>query len=137
MAKKIGIDVDLRDEKAKKKLKELQNGKYKVDLDVDVNDAKQATQSMNQLSSATKSTSNAFDKLRNAAKDMFSAERISLTAYVAIMREINKAAENMVQSVKNGSVFGKDGDTSFTLNVVGVHNTFLYFLVVTEDTALL
>ena len=36
-----------------------------------------------------------------------------------------------------GSVFGKDGDTSFTLNVVGVHNTFLYFLVVTEDTALL
>ena len=101
MAKKIGIDVDLRDEKAKKKLKELQNGKYKVDLDVDVNDAKQATQSMNQLSSATKSTSNAFDKLRNAAKDMFSAERISLTAYVAIMREINKAAENMVKSVKN------------------------------------
>ena len=101
MAKKIGIDVDLRDEKAKKKLKELQNGKYKVDLDVDVNDAKQATQSMNQLSSATKSTSSAFDKLRNAAKDMFSAERISLTAYVAIMREINKAAENMVQSVKN------------------------------------
>lgn len=101
MAKKINVDVDLRDEKAKKKLKELQNGKYKVDLDVDVNDAKQATQSMNQLSSATKSTSNAFDKLRNAAKDMFSAERISLTAYVAIMREINKAAENMVQSVKN------------------------------------
>ena len=101
MAKKINIDVDLRDEKAKKKLKELQNGKYKVDLDVDVNDAKQATQSMNQLSSATKSTSSAFDKLRNAAKDMFSAERISLTAYVAIMREINKAAENMVQSVKN------------------------------------
>ncbi|CDF43789.1 putative uncharacterized protein [Roseburia sp. CAG:182] len=101
MAKKIGIDVDLRDEKAKKKLKELQNGKYKVDLDVDVNDAKQATQSMNQLSSATKSTSNAFDKLRNAAKDMFSTERISLTAYVAIMREIDKAAENMVKSVKD------------------------------------
>lgn len=101
MAKKIGIDVDLRDEKAKKKLKELQNGKYKVDLDVDVNDARQATQSMNQLSSATKSTSNAFDKLRNAAKDMFSTERISLTAYVAIMREIDKAAENMVKSVKD------------------------------------
>lgn len=30
MAKKINIDVDLRDEKAKKKLKDIQNGKYKV-----------------------------------------------------------------------------------------------------------
>ncbi len=36
MAKKINIDVNLRDEELKKKLKDIQNGKYKVDMDVNV-----------------------------------------------------------------------------------------------------
>ena len=34
-------------------------------------------------------------------------------------------------------ILGKDGDTSLTLNIVGVHYTFLNFLVGTEYTALL
>lgn len=34
MAKRIDIDVNLRDEKAKEDLQKLQNGKYNVNLNV-------------------------------------------------------------------------------------------------------
>ena len=38
--------------------------------------------------------------------------------------------------IHNGSVFGKDRDTSFTLNSVAVHDTLGYFLILSEYTAL-
>ena len=36
-----------------------------------------------------------------------------------------------------GSVLGEDSDTSFTLDIVGIHDTLSDLLVVTEYTALL
>ena len=38
--------------------------------------------------------------------------------------------------IKNSSIFGENGDSSFSLNVVGVHDSLSYFLIGTEHTAL-
>ncbi len=34
------------------------------------------------------------------------------------------------------SVFGKDRDSTFTFNIVRIHDTFCYFLIFTEYSAL-
>ena len=38
--------------------------------------------------------------------------------------------------IKNSGIFGENGDSSFSLNVVGVHDSLSYFLIGTEHTAL-
>ena len=34
------------------------------------------------------------------------------------------------------SIFGKDCNTTFPFDIIGVHHSFGYFLILTEDTAL-
>ena len=38
--------------------------------------------------------------------------------------------------IKYSGIFGQDSDTTLTLDIVGIHDTFLYFLIGTENTAL-
>ena len=38
--------------------------------------------------------------------------------------------------IHNGSVLGQNGDTTLTLDIVGVHDTLSNFLIFTEYTAL-
>ena len=38
--------------------------------------------------------------------------------------------------IKDCRVFGKNGDTSFSFNIIGVHDTFCHFLIGTEHAAL-
>ena len=49
MAKKINVDVNLRDEEAKKKLKDIENGKYKVDMDINSDGADKTTKKISEL----------------------------------------------------------------------------------------
>ena len=39
-------------------------------------------------------------------------------------------------SICYGSILGEDSDSSFTLDVIGIHDTFLHFLILTEDAGL-
>ena len=38
--------------------------------------------------------------------------------------------------IMDSSVFGQNSDTTLTFDIIGVHDTFLYFLIFTENTAL-
>ena len=38
--------------------------------------------------------------------------------------------------VKYCSIFRQNRDSSFTLDVIGIHDTFLHFLILTEDAGL-
>ena len=40
-------------------------------------------------------------------------------------------------SICYGSILGEDSDSSFTLDIVGIHDTLSDLLIVTEHTALL
>ena len=100
MAKKINIDVNLRDEELKKKLKDIQNGKYKVDMDVNVDGINQTTQGMNRLKASASNTNTTFGKLRNTISDTFSTGKLAMTGYLAVLRSINLASKNAKQSIK-------------------------------------
>lgn len=100
MAKKINIDVNLRDEEAKKKLKDIQNGKYKVDMDVNVDGINQTTQGMSRLKASASNTNTTFGKLRNTISDTFSTGKLAMTGYLAVLRSINLASKNAKQSIK-------------------------------------
>lgn len=100
MAKKINIDVNLRDEEAKKKLKDIQNGKYKVDMDVNVDGINQTTQGMNRLKASASNTNTTFGKLRNTISNTFSTGKLAMTGYLAVLRSINLASKNAKQSIK-------------------------------------
>lgn len=100
MVKKINIDVNLRDEELKKKLKDIQNGKYKVDMDVNVDGINQTTQGMNRLKASASNTNTTFGKLRNTISDTFSTGKLAMTGYLAVLRSINLASKNAKQSIK-------------------------------------
>lgn len=99
MSKTIKVNVDLDDKEAKQKLKDLQEGKYKVDLDVNVDGAKQATQTLNQMGTSGKTTTTVFGKLKNAIADTFSSGKLAMTGYFAILKSIGSAADNAKKTI--------------------------------------
>ena len=101
MSKKINIDVNLRDEEAKEKLKNLQDGKYEVDVDVNADGINQATHGMERLSTSAKNTNTVFGKLRNTISDTFSTGKLAMTGYLAVLNEIRKASKNASQTIED------------------------------------
>lgn len=99
MSKTIKVNVDLDDKEAKQKLKDLQEGKYKVDLDVNVGGAKQATQTLNQMGASGKTTTTVSSKLKNAIADTFSSGKLAMTGYLAILKSIGSAADNAKKTI--------------------------------------
>lgn len=99
MAKKINVDVNLRDEEAKKKLKDIENGKYKVDVDINSDGADKATKKISELAYTTKHSQTVFEKLKNTMGNLFSGKNIAFTAYLAVLNEIRKAASNTRQEI--------------------------------------
>lgn len=99
MSKKINLGVNLQAEEAKKELKKIQEGKYEVDLDVNVNGAKQATQNMNQMGSSVKNTTTIFGKLKNAIQDTFSSGKLAMTSYLAVLKSIDTAASQAKKTI--------------------------------------
>lgn len=100
MAKKINIIANLIDKQFKKQVKELENGNYKINVDVNGENIGKATNHVKQLGSATASTDTAFGKLRTTIKDTFSAGRMSMTVFLAALHEINKAGKNAKQTIE-------------------------------------
>lgn len=99
MAKQINVDVNLRDEEAQKKLKDIQNGKYKVDVDVSSNSTDKTTKKINELSYAAKHSQTTFDKLKNTVSGLFSGKNLAFTAYLAALNEVRKAAKSTREEI--------------------------------------
>lgn len=101
MAKRIDIDVNLRDEKAKEDLQKLQNGKYNVNLNVNGSGTDKTTQKIQKLANEAKNTQSAFDKLKNTIGGVFSGKSLAFTAYLTAMNEIRKAANGAKAEIKD------------------------------------
>ena len=101
MAKRIDIDVNLRDEKAKEDLQKLQNGKYNVNLNVNGSGTDKTTQKIQKLANGAKNTQSAFDKLKNTIGGVFSGKSLAFTAYLTAMNEIRKAANGAKAEIKD------------------------------------
>lgn len=101
MAKRIDIDVNLRDEKAKEDLQKLQNGKYNVNLNVNGSGTDKTTQKIQRLANEAKNTQSAFDKLKNTIGRVFSGKSLAFTAYLTAMNEIRKAANGAKAEIKD------------------------------------
>lgn len=97
----INLKVNLDDKEAKEKLKQLQEGKYNIDVDVNGDKINETAKSMNNLTSATKSTNTVFGKLRNTIIDTFSAGKLAMTGYLAVLNEIRKASKNASQVIED------------------------------------
>ena len=97
----INLKVNLDDKEAQEKLKQLQNGKYNIDIGVNGNKVDETTQSMNKLTSATKNTNSVFGKLRNTISDTFSTGKLAMTGYLAVLNEIRKASKNASQAIED------------------------------------
>lgn len=101
MAKRIDIDVNLRDEKAKEDLQKLQNGKYNVNLNVNGSGTDKTTQKIQKLANEAKNTQSVFDKLKNTIGGVFSGKSLAFTAYLTAMNEIRKAANGAKAEIKD------------------------------------
>lgn len=99
MAKKINIIANLIDSQFKKQLKDLQNGKYNVNVNVNGTGLKNANAQMRQLGSSTQNTNTVFGKLRNTISNTFSSGKLAMTSYLVVLNEINKAAREAKDTI--------------------------------------
>lgn len=88
--KQINIKANLDESEFRKKLKDIESGKY--DMNINVN-SKNTVQGLNNISNSAKNTTTVFDRLKNAVSGTFSSRKIETTAYLALLKEINDAAE--------------------------------------------
>ena len=59
---------------------------------------------------------------------------LHLSAEIRMSRSVDNV--DLRAFVIDSCVFGEDGDASFSLNIIGVHDTLLDLLILTEHTAL-
>lgn len=88
--KQINIKPNLDESEFRKKLKDIESGKY--DININVN-SKNTVQGLNNISNSAKNTTTVFGRLKNAVSGTFSSRKIETTAYLALLKEINDAAE--------------------------------------------
>ena len=82
-------------------LDDIERKKYNIGGDVNGNKVDETTQSMNKLTTATKNTNSIFGKLRNTIIDTFSAGKLAMTGYLAVLNEIRKASKNVSQVIED------------------------------------
>ncbi len=88
--KQINIKANLDESEFRKKLKDIESGKYDVNINVN---SKNNVQGLNNISNSAKNTTTVFGRLKNAVSGTFSSRKIETTAYLALLKEINDAAE--------------------------------------------
>lgn len=88
--KQINIKANLEESEFRKKLKDIESGKY--DININVN-SKNTVQGLNNISNSAKNTTTVFGRLKNTVAGTFSSRKIETTAYLALLKEINDAAE--------------------------------------------
>ena len=99
MAKKINIIANLIDKQLKKQLADLEKGKYKVNIDVDGEKINNTNKSMKQLGNTVTSTNSVFGKLKDTITNTFSASRLSMTGFLAVLTEVHKAGQNAKETI--------------------------------------
>lgn len=88
--KQINIKANLEESEFRKKLEDIESGKYDVNINVN---SKNTMQGLNNISNSAKNTTTVFGRLKNAVAGTFSSRKIETTAYLALLKEINEAAE--------------------------------------------
>lgn len=88
--KQINIKANLEESEFRKKLEDIESGKYDVNINVN---SKNTVQGLNNISNSAKNTTTVFGRLKNAVSGTFSSRKIETTAYLALLKEINDAAE--------------------------------------------
>ena len=88
--KQINIKANLDESEFRKKLKDIESGKYDVNINVN---SKNTMQGLNNISNSAKNTTTVIGRLKNAVAGTFSSRKIETTAYLALLKEINDAAE--------------------------------------------
>ena len=88
--KQINIKANLDESEFRKKLKDIESGKYDVNINVN---SKNTVQGLNNISNSAKNTTTVFGRLKNVVSGTFSSRKIETTAYLALLKEINDAAE--------------------------------------------
>lgn len=88
--KQINIKANLDESEFRKKLKDIESGKYDVNINVN---SKNTVQGLNNISNSAKNTTTVFGRLKNAVSGTFSSRKIETTAYLALLKEINDTAE--------------------------------------------
>lgn len=102
MAKKIRIIPWLDTKELYKQLEQLGKKKQKINVEIDGDkDINTANKNMRQLYGTAVSTNTVFGKLRNMLSNTFSGGKIAMTGYLMILKEINKAGQNVEQTIQS------------------------------------
>ncbi len=100
MAKKIRIQAELDDSKLKQQLSKIGKTKEKVTVDLDNTNINNTDQSMKKLNGTVASSNTIFGRLKSTISNTFSTGKLAMTAYIATLNEINKAAKGAKETIQ-------------------------------------
>lgn len=100
MSKKIRIQAELDDSKLRKQLDDIGKRKEKITVDIDSGNIGNADQNMKHLNRTVSGSNSVFGKLKNTISNTFSSGKITLTGYLMVLNEINKAGKNAKQAIQ-------------------------------------
>ncbi len=101
MAKKIRIQAELDDSKLRQQLNDLGKKPEKITVDIGNGNIDGTTGKLRNLHTAVSNSNSIFSKLKSTISNTFSGSRIALTAYIAALNEINKAARNAKATIND------------------------------------
>lgn len=90
----VKVQAQLEDTKFKKQMEQLSKKKYKVDVDVSNSGSKKATRDLEQLAYEATHTQTVFGKLKKSVGEMFSGNKMAVTAYLATLKAVKSAASD-------------------------------------------
>lgn len=90
----VKIQAQLEDTKFKKQMEQLSKKKYKVNVDVSNSGSKKATRDLEQLAYEATHTQTVFGKLKRSVGETFSGNKLAVTAYLATLKAIKRAASD-------------------------------------------
>lgn len=100
MAKKIRIIPWLDESQLNNQLKNIGKRKQKIKVDIDSSGVDNIEQSMNRLARTTNNTNSVFGKLKNTISNTFSTSRLTMTSFLLVLNEINKAGKEAKKTIE-------------------------------------
>ena len=97
--KKIRIIAWLDTTNLKKQLAELWKNPQKMKIDLDKTSIEKANINLKNFNTTSNHTNTIWGKIRSTISHTFSAGKIAMTSYLMVLREINKASREAVESI--------------------------------------
>ena len=101
MAKKIRIVPELDESRLRHQLNNIGKRREKINVDLDSSNINNANKHIHKLNNTVNDSNTVFGKLKATIHNTFSTSRMTMTGFLAVLNEINKAGKKAKETIQD------------------------------------